>query len=92
MVDGSSGEQGAGAGVILASPEGEKVSYTIKFEFKATNNQTKYGAFIGGLKLAQALQAKRVKVRTNSQLVINHLNGSFQVKDKKMEEYFKYVK
>lgn len=92
MVDGSSGEQGARAWVILASPEGENVSYVIKFEFKATNNQIEYEAFIGGLNLVQALQAKRVKVRTDSQLMINHLNGSFQVKDKKMEKYFKYVK
>lgn len=55
MVDGSSNDQGVGAGVILISPEGEEVSYAIKFEFKATNNQAEYVAFIAGLKLVQAL-------------------------------------
>lgn len=62
MVDGSSNDQGVGAGVILISLEGEEVSYTIKFEFKATNNQAEYEAFIVGLKLAQALRAGKVKV------------------------------
>lgn len=38
-VDGSSGEQGAGAGVILDSPDGKEVSYAFRLEFKATNNQ-----------------------------------------------------
>lgn len=85
MVDGSSNDQGVGAGVILISLEGEEVSYTIKFEFKATNNQAEYEAFIVGLKLAQALRAGKVKVWTNSQLMVNHLNESFQAKDKKME-------
>lgn len=92
MVDGFNGEQGARAGVILVSLEGEEVSYAIKFEFKATNTQAEYEAFIIGLKLAQALQAERVKVRTDSQLVVNHFYGSFQAKDKKIEEYFKYAK
>ena len=55
IVDGSSREQEARAGVILVSPEGEKISCTIKLEFKATNNQAKYEAFITELKLAQAL-------------------------------------
>ena len=77
LVDGSSREQGARAWVILVNPEGEDVSYAIKFEFKATNNQAKYEAFIAGLKLVQALRAEKVKVRTDSQLVVNHLNGSF---------------
>lgn len=62
MVDGSSNDQGVGAGVILLSPEGEEVSYAIKFEFKATNNQAEYAAFIAGLKLVQALRAGKVKV------------------------------
>lgn len=44
------------------------------------------------MKLAQALRAKKVKVRTDSQLVANHLNGSFQTKDEKIEQYLKCTK
>lgn len=50
-MDGSSGEQGTGAGVILESPEGEKVSYAVRLKFKATNNQAEYEALIAGLEL-----------------------------------------
>lgn len=83
MADGSNGEQGIGAGVVLISREGVEISYAIKLEFKATNNQAEYKAFFIRLMLALALQVKRVKIQTDSQLVANHFNESFQVKDEK---------
>lgn len=66
MVDGSSGEKGIREGVVLINTEGVEISYTIKIEFKATNNQVEYKAFIVGLTLALVLQVKRVKVLTLS--------------------------
>lgn len=45
-VDGSSGEQGARAGVVLESPDGENVFYVVRLKFKATNNQAEYEALI----------------------------------------------
>ena len=42
LVDGSSGEQESGAGIVLEGPEGEDISYVVKFEFTATNNQAEY--------------------------------------------------
>lgn len=50
-VDGSSGEQGTGAWIILESSNGEKVSYAVRLKFKATNNQAEYKALIVGLEL-----------------------------------------
>lgn len=55
--DSSSGQE-AEAGVISRSPEREKVLYAIRFEFKATNNQVEYEAFIARLKLAYTVRAK----------------------------------
>lgn len=55
MINGSCEEQGSGADVVVHKPEGVEISYALKFEFKATNNQTEYKAFITGLKLAHAL-------------------------------------
>ena len=54
-MDSSSVEQGASAGVILTSLESVEVSYAVRFEFKATNNQAEYEAFIVGLKLTLPL-------------------------------------
>jgi ribonuclease HI len=36
--DDSSRKQGAGAGVILPTPEGEQFKYMVHLDFKATNN------------------------------------------------------
>lgn len=44
--------------MISRSPEREEVLYAIRFEFKATNNQVEYEAFIAGLKLAYTVRAK----------------------------------
>lgn len=92
MVDSSSVEQGASASVILTSLESVEVSYAVRFEFKATNNQAEYEAFIVGLKLTLPLWAEKVKIWTDSQLVANHLNESFQTNDEEMEQYLKYSK
>lgn len=66
LVDGSSGEQGAEVGFVLESPDREEVSYFVRLEFKATNNQAEYKVLIAGLELAQAVRPNRVKVRTDS--------------------------
>lgn len=71
--------------MVLISLEGVEISYAVKLEFKATNNQAEYKALFIRLTLALALQAERVKIQTDSQSVANHFNESFQVKDEKMK-------
>ncbi|XP_024033455.1 uncharacterized protein LOC112095582 [Citrus clementina] len=91
-VDGSSGERGSGAGIVLEGPEGEEISYAVRLEFAATNNQAEYEALIAGLELAKAVKADRVKIRTDSQLVANHVSERFQPREEKMEQYLKIVR
>ena len=91
-VDGSSGEQGLGAGIVLEGLEGEEISYAVKLEFAAKNNQAEYEALIAGLELAKAVKADRVKIRTDSQLVANHVSERFQPRKEKMEQYLKIIK
>ncbi|XP_024039511.1 uncharacterized protein LOC112098123 [Citrus clementina] len=91
-VDGSSGERGSGAGIVLEGPEGEEISYAVKLEFATTNNQAEYEALIAGLELARAVKADRVKIRTDSQLVANHVSERFQPREEKMEQYLKIVR
>ncbi|KAL9436834.1 hypothetical protein AB3S75_022808 [Citrus x aurantiifolia] len=92
IVDRSSGEQGAGARVVLESSDGEEISYAVRLEFKTTNNQAEYEALIAGLKLAQAVRTNKVKIRTNSQLVADHISEKFLPKDDKMEQYLRKVR
>ena len=51
-MDGSSNEGGLGAGLILISPEGHQMHCSLRFGFKASNNEAEYKALIAGLKLA----------------------------------------
>lgn len=69
-VDGSSTSDVSGAGVILTSPEGFKVQQTIRFWFKATNNEAKYEAILDGLQLAKSLEVQRLAIFSDSQLVV----------------------
>ena len=53
--NGSSSKEGAGAGVVLVSPEGENVCLMYKLEFQTTNNVAKYEALVLGLRAAKDL-------------------------------------
>ena len=37
-VDGSSNNKSSGSGIILTTPEGIQLEYTLRFEFRASNN------------------------------------------------------
>jgi hypothetical protein len=47
--------KGAGAGVVLISPDGDILKYAIQIEFPATNNTTEYKGLVTGLWLAKEL-------------------------------------
>ncbi|XP_074326890.1 uncharacterized protein LOC141664835 [Apium graveolens] len=50
-VDGAINNGGAGAGIVLVSPEGHHLMSVIHFKFHAINNDAEYEALINGLKV-----------------------------------------
>ena len=70
-VDESSIDNCSGAGVILVSPEGVRLSCVLCFRFKATNNQTEYEALLAGLRLAKEVSARYLLIYSDSQLNVN---------------------
>ncbi|KAJ9547104.1 hypothetical protein OSB04_019647 [Centaurea solstitialis] len=66
--------------------------YSIRCEFKTTNNEAEYEALIAGLDMAYNLGARWLHVRSDSLLVVNQINGEFQAKDSKMISYLKIAK
>ena len=50
--DGSSNQCSRGAGVVILTPEGDKIECMIRLDFPTTNNEAKYDALIAGLDLA----------------------------------------
>ncbi|XP_022877052.1 uncharacterized protein LOC111395302 [Olea europaea var. sylvestris] len=91
FVDRSAGEVGSEARVVLISPEGHKLTSTVRFGFKATNNVAEYEALLTGLRLATEMQVKRLLISSDSQLVVSQVNGNFSAKDKMMASYLKMV-
>ena len=50
-VDGSSNAHGSRARIVISTPEGDTVECAMRFDFKATNNQTEYEALLAGLRV-----------------------------------------
>jgi ribonuclease HI len=73
--DGSSRKQGAGAGALLLTLNGEQFKYMVNLEFKATNNMVEYEAIIFGLSTALSLGARQLLVKGSSQLIIKQVKG-----------------
>ncbi|XP_057444007.1 uncharacterized protein LOC130736179 [Lotus japonicus] len=87
FVDGSSNESGSGAGVKLQGPGELVLEQSLRFQFKASNNQAEYEALIAGLKLAIEVKIDSLLVRTYSLLVANQVNEVFQVKEPALIKY-----
>ena len=69
--DGSKRKDGAGAGVILTSPQGDKLKYILRMQFTASNNEAEYEALLHGMRMAKACGAKRLIIYGGSKLVVN---------------------
>lgn len=82
---------GSGADVVLESPEEHKLNCAVMLGFKASNNVAEYEALLVGLRLARELQVKQLVVSSDSQLVVNQVNGCFVARDKYMAAYLKLV-
>ncbi|CAL9020767.1 unnamed protein product, partial [Prunus brigantina] len=57
-VDSLANQQGCGAGLVLTKPDGVKIEYALRFNFRTSNNEAEYEAFLAGLRLAKSMNAK----------------------------------
>ena len=83
---------GLGAGLILVSPRGHQVNYTLKFGFKAPNNEAKYEALIARLELAKEMKVKSLDIFSDSQLVVCQINDEYHAREGKMAAYLHRAK
>lgn len=92
MLTGHACKNEGGAGVVLEGPNELLVEQSLVFKFPISNNQAEYEALIAGLELAGDLGANSVECRTDSQVVVGHMNEDFQVKDEQLLQYFHKVR
>ena len=91
-VDSASNVMGAGVEVVLVTPEGIRLEHSFRLRFKASTNETEYEAVLAGLRVALDLGATNLVIYSNSWLVANQIEGSFEAKDPQMISYLKLVK
>jgi len=92
---GSRGNPGEGAIGIVFLDEKEKVikSYGEKIGF-CTNNEAEYKALIFALKKAKAyfgkdkIKSYEIEVRSDSEILINQMNGKYKIQDERMGKLF----
>ena len=92
--DGAVGNDGVGIGIWVHSPFSipNKVPSSVrvcsyKLAFECSNNEAKYEALNVGLKILIKLNAKRISVYGDSELVIKQVRGEYQAKHPRMRAY-----
>ncbi|KAL0462269.1 UNVERIFIED_CONTAM: hypothetical protein Slati_0114500 [Sesamum latifolium] len=90
--DGASHKEGAGAGVVFVTSEGEVLPYSFTLTQNCSNNMAEYQALIFGLEMAVDTKQRHLKVYGDSQLVINQLLGLYEVKKPELLPYHNYAK
>ncbi|KAK2995571.1 hypothetical protein RJ640_000047 [Escallonia rubra] len=76
--DGSKISPGAGAGIVLISPDGNIHQFAFQIEKDCSNNQAEYEALIIGLEILLDMHITTVQISGDSQLVIKKLNKEFK--------------
>ncbi|GKU86412.1 hypothetical protein SLEP1_g942 [Rubroshorea leprosula] len=90
-VDGATSVEGSGPRAVLMGPYGFKSEHALRFKFQTTNNATEYEALIYGMKLALKLKAQNIRVFSDSQLIVNQVNGSCDIRDPQLGHYASMV-
>lgn len=81
----------AGAGIVIMR-EGKKVAEIAKYLGVTTNNIAEYSAAIIGLERAAELGAKRVRLLSDSELLVRQINGQYKVRNEGLLPLYQKVK
>lgn len=90
--DGSIMAPGSGARVVLTSPDGNRLRYTICLHFRALNNIAEFEALINGLGIAIELSATWLYVHDDLELVVDQVMKASSCKSPLMAVYCQGVR
>jgi ribonuclease HI len=82
----------AGYGVLLEDGEGRVVRRCWGFLDSATNNVAEYNGLILALEQALELGARRLEVRTDSELIQRQITGAYKVRQPHLRELYGRVR
>jgi ribonuclease HI len=81
----------AAIGVIIQDRDGNPLAQISRRLAATTNNQAEYRAIIAGLESAIGLGARRVAVKSDSELVVNQLNGRYKIKNTALRPLYQKI-
>ena len=86
---GSRGNPGpAGIGITLTDEQGTPLYELGEFLGRCTNNVAEYTALIRGLSAARTIGARKLQVRSDSELLVRQINGIYKVKSPDLKPLF----
>ena len=68
------------------------MEHSFRLGFRASKNEAEYEALLAGLRVISNLGDREVEVYSDSQLVVNQVQGSYEAKDPRMIKYLRLVK
>lgn len=86
-IDGVSRSSRSRVGLLLESPTRKQLEQSICLEFPVSNNEIEYEVIMSGLSLAITLSVSKVKIHSDSQLVVGHIRKEYEAKDERMTKY-----
>lgn len=88
MVDGAArGNPGeAGCGAVIFDQNGELIEELRRYLGHTTNNVAEYEGLLLGLERVLRLGGKKLRIESDSQLLVRQLNGLYRVKDEKLKK------
>ncbi|XP_019260279.1 PREDICTED: uncharacterized protein LOC109238302 [Nicotiana attenuata] len=84
--DDASNASGSGLGLVYKIPTGKVIRQSIRC-LDMTNNEAEYEAVIAGLRLALKYGAIHVIQHCDSQLFVNQVITTFQIKEQRLQKY-----
>src|SRR5438132_14143098 len=79
--------EGAGAGIMIISPTGERLKYVLQIYFPVSNNAAEYEALLHGLRIAISFDIRWLVVHGDSELVVNQVQKEYSCTSTKMLAY-----
>ncbi len=86
-MDGASNAKGARTGVVIITLDDTVIEYSIRLDFKASNNEAEYEAVLARLNTAKTLEAKNLVIHCDSLLIASQTNGEYMARDERMTAY-----
>ena len=76
---------------MLQSPERDKLTYKVRLQYQATNNEVEYETLLKGLELAKSIEAESILILGDLQLVMGQVIGTCEAKEERIKKYLEKV-